>query len=114
MNDNQFFAQSEKYLAPAIELNKLAIKNTEKLVKMQIANMQSYSKLGMDSWKAALEVKDADSFQAYAEKQREVMQDTAKKLTEDAKEVAELGNVYSNEARKIFQDSVKEASTKAA
>ncbi len=114
MTDNLFFAQSEKYLAPAVELNKLAIKNTEKLVKMQIANLQSYSKLGIDSWKAALDVKDAESFQAYAEKQREVMQDAAKKVAEDVKAVAELGNVYTSEARKIWQDSVSEVSKKAA
>ncbi len=112
MTDNLFFAQSEKYMAPAIELNKLAIKNTEKLVKMQVANLQSYSKLGMDSWKAALDVKDAESFQAYAEKQRQVMQDTAKKVAEDAKIVAELSNGYASEARKIFQDSVNEVSKK--
>lgn len=114
MNNEALFAQSEKMMAPAKELNKLALKNAEKFVEMQIASFKSYSQLGLDSWKAALDVSDVASLQDYAGKQREMTQVVMKKMAEDAKAVAELGNGYFAEARKIVQDGVSAVTPRAA
>lgn len=114
MNNEALFAQSEKMMGPAKELNKLVLKNAEKLLDMQIASMKSYSKLGLDSWKAALDVSDVASFQDYAGRQREMTQVVMKQVAEDAKAVAEMGNGYFAEARKIVQDGVAAVNPKAA
>ena len=113
MKNEALFAPSEKFMAPAKEFNKLALENTEKLVNMQIASMQSYTMLGLENWKSALEVTDVASLQEYAGKQREMAQVMTRKLAEDAKAVAELGNGYFAEARKIVQNGVSAVSPKA-
>lgn len=114
MTNDNLFVQADKVFGPARELNRLALRNMEKLVDIQIASMKSFSKLGLDSMKAALDVNDVAGLQDYTSKQREIAQEVMKMITDDAKAVAELGNVYFADARKMFQDGVAAATKKAA
>ena len=68
MNDvipTNLVEQTKKALAPAQELNRLVVDNTEKLVALQLASMQSYVALGFSQLKAAVEVNDEQAFKNY-------------------------------------------------
>ncbi len=106
--------QTKKTLAPAQNLNRLIVDNAEKLVALQIASVQSYAALGFSHLRAALEVDDAEAFQAYIAKQNELIKSVSERLSGDAKAVAKLGSDFTEEAKKIGQESVKEVTEKAA
>ncbi len=106
--------QTKKTLAPAQALNRLVVDNAEKLVALQIASVQSYYALGFSQLRAALEVNDAEAFQAYIAKQNELVQNARERIVGDAKAVAELGSAFSAKAQKLGQESVKSVTQKAA
>lgn len=106
--------QTKKALSPVQELSRLVIDNTEKLVALQLASMQSYFTLGFSQLKAALEVKDAEAFQKYIAKQDELVKSASERFADDAKTVAELGRYFSAKALELSQESVKAVTQKAA
>ncbi len=106
--------QSKNALAPAKELNRLIVDNAEKLVALQIASVQSYAALGFSQLRAALEVNDAEAFQAYIAKQNELVKSAGEKFVGDAKAVAELGRDFSAKAQELSEESVKAVTPKAA
>jgi phasin family protein len=106
--------QSNKILAPVQELNRSVVDNTEKLVALQISSVQSYYALGFSLLRAALEVKDAETLQAYIAKQNELIKSASEKFVGDAKAVAELGRDFSAKTQELSQESVKAITPKAA
>lgn len=106
--------QSKAALAPYQKLSALAVENIEKLVELQIKSLETYSKLGLSQFKAALTVQDIAGLQAYLADQQEVAKVVGEKLTADAKSVAELGEKFSAEAQKVAKESFKAAGLKAA
>ena len=106
--------QTKNVVAPVQELNRLVVENAEKLVALQIASVQSYCALGFSNVKALLEVNDAEAFQAYIGKQSELAKSVSERLAGDAKAVAELGSDFTEEVKKIGEESVKAATEKAA
>jgi phasin family protein len=106
--------QTNKALAPMQELNRSVVDNTEKLVALQISSVQSYYALGFTLLRAALEVKDAETFQAYIAKQNELVKSASEKFAGDAKAVTELGRDFSAKAQELGEESVKAVTPKAA
>ncbi len=106
--------QAKKTLAPAQELNRLVVDNAEKSVALQIASVQSYAALGFSHLGAALEVDDAEAFQAYIGKQNELIKSVSERLSGDAKAVAEIGSNFSAKAQKLGQESAKAVAEKVA
>ena len=111
---SSFTEQTKNVIAPIQDMNRLIIDNAEKLVALQIASMKSYSALGFANLKALLEIKDADAFQAYLEKQGELIKSVSEQLTSDAKAITEIGSDFSEKVQKIGQEKVKEITKKAA
>ncbi len=101
-------------LKPVVAFNELALKNTEKLAKMQIASLESFTKVVLENWKAGLAVKDSESLQEFAGAQQTHAQEVAKKVAANAKEIMEIGNGYTTQARKIIEGNVAELTKKAA
>jgi phasin family protein len=106
--------QTNKAFAPVQELNRSVVDNTEKLVALQISSVQSYYSLGFSLLRAALEVKDAETLQAYIAKQNELVKSAGEKFVGDAKAVAELGRDFSAKAQELSEESVKAVTPKAA
>lgn len=100
-------AQVEKFVAPVQALNALAVDNIEKLVDLQVKRFEETAKLGIQQWKEATAIKDLDGFKAYWTKSAELAKTLAEQAVEDARTVVELGNSYSNEAQRIYKDSVQ-------
>jgi len=109
-----YTAQLEKVVAPAQQFAKLSVSNSEKLYALQMEIAQSYFNLGIAQWKELVEVKDAESLQAFIAKQVDVAKNVSEKMIADSKAVAELGNQFNNETQKLARESLNAAVAEAA
>ena len=62
---NQMAAQYQNFLGPVIKANKLSAANLEALVNFQMSALQSYVDMAMTRMKAASDISDPASFQAF-------------------------------------------------
>ena len=99
-------AQFAELLNPAKKFNSLVVENLEKLASFQLDAAKSYSDLGLQQLRAALEVSDAASLQAYVSNQQKVAETVGKKLTEDANTLAALSKDFGAEVQKLAQENV--------
>ena len=106
--------QTKKALAPVQELNRLVVDNTEKLIALQLASVQSYAALGFSHLRAALEVNDEEAFKEYIAKHNELVKTVSERIADDANAVTELGSEFSAKALQLGQESVKTVTQKAA
>ncbi len=105
--------QLEAAIAPVVAFNKLVLKNAEQAFNMQIASLQAYAKMGLDNVSAGLEIRNADEFKAYAEKQKDVAKDFTAQMTSDAKAFGELNAKFFEEARTLTEANIKAAAETA-
>lgn len=117
MNDpmmNQYTEQLEKlFTAPARAYTKLAMAYVERMIEAQIDTVQSYSAIGIQQARAALDIKDSQSFQHYAESQQAVAQDLSNRFKADAEKVAAMNQDLVNETQKLMESNVNAASEAA-
>lgn len=88
--------------------------NSEKLYALQVEIAQSYFNLGLEQWKALIEVKDAESLQAFIANQVDVAKNVGEKMVADGKAVAELGTQFNNETQKLARESLNAVIAQAA
>ncbi len=100
-------AQLDKYIAPVKELNELTIDNIEKVVALQIKRLEENTRIGVEQWKGASAVKDADGFKQYLGGCAEVARTMTEKAVEDARTAFEWSTAYQTEAQRIFKDVFK-------
>ena len=100
-------AQVEKYFTPVQELNTLTVDNVEKLVNLQIKRMQENAKFSLEQMKAASTIKDADGLKSYLADYTDSMRQLSERTAEDVRTIFEMGNVFTTEAQRIFQDAFK-------
>jgi phasin family protein len=105
--------QTKNSIAPVQDMNRLIVDKVEKLVTMQIASAQRYSALGLANLKAFMDIKDADTLQAYIGKQGDLIKSVSEQLMSDAKTITELGRDFGEQVQKIGQKEVKETTKKA-
>ncbi|MGI9317120.1 MAG: phasin family protein [bacterium] len=99
--------QFEAALAPVVAFNRLVVKNAETAFNMQMASLQAYAKLGLENMNAGLEVRNADDFKAYAEKQKNVAEEITAQITSDVKAFGELNAQFMEDARDLADNNVK-------
>ena len=58
-------ASFEDVVAPVVEINKIALGYTEKLVELNLAVMRKQADVALAGWRAALSVKDAAGAKEY-------------------------------------------------
>lgn len=102
-------AYFESYLAPVKAINELTIKNLEKVVNHQVKSFKDNAKIGVDSLKAASEIKDVEGWKSYLSSQLDIARSSSETLVSDARAFAELGQEYSNEVRGIIESAVPAA-----
>lgn len=105
--------QIETMLAPVIAFNKLLVSNAETAINMQLDTFQTLTKLGLDNVNASLEVRDTDDLKAYAEKQKDVAQEVASRVTSDIKALGELNARFIEDARGLAEENVKKTQATA-
>ena len=109
-----YTAQAEKFFAPAQQFALLSLSNSEKLYALQLELAQSYVNIGVEQFKALVEVKDPESLQAFLAKQVDVAKSISEKLIADGQAVAELGTQFNNETQKLARESLSAVVSQAA
>ena len=98
--------QYQNFLAPVIKVNKLSAANLETLVNFQTNALQSYVDLAISRMKAAADISDAASLQAFLTGQTEVFTRLQQKFVDDAKVLSELIARFKAEFDQLAQDSL--------
>ncbi len=103
-----------QFVAPAIEINKIALGYTEKLVELNLTLLRKQADVALASWRGALSVKDPEQVKDYLFQQGEVARDMVNGYVADAKTVTEMNREVANDVRKVVVSTLAEAAEKAA
>ncbi|MDG4550089.1 MAG: phasin family protein [Candidatus Contendobacter sp.] len=98
--------QSQNLLAPIIKANKLSAANLETLVNFQMSALQSYVDTAIGRMKAAAEISDPTSLQAFMAGQVEAMASLQRKFMDDARILSELTARFKAEFDQLARDSL--------
>ncbi len=101
MND-----QIEKLVAPLQELSTLAVSNIKKLTELQLKSIEQSANASVEALESATAIKDVQGLQAYLSAQAEAAKEIAKNALANAKTIAELGQNYVDESRKIVEGAL--------
>ena len=107
---NMFNLQTQSLFQPLAKLNALWVSNLESVTNFQLEAMASYSKLGMSQLRKAIDIKDAESYQAFSASQSEVAEVLNQKIIEDGKQLGEITQQFVKKAESIWRDSMPENS----
>ena len=111
---DKYTEQAEKlFMAPTRSYAKLAVDYTEKLMAAQMEAVRTYSEIGMQQARAAMEIKDTKGFQQYAEQQQTVAKDLSERVKSDAEKSVAMTQDFANDLRKLVESSVQTASETA-
>lgn len=97
----QMSEQSQKMAQPINEITTLTVDYIEKLSTFQVNAVKAYTDLGLDQLRNMASIKDAESLQAYVAKQREMATEMGKKVADDAKTLAQLGEVFAEDIQNL-------------
>ena len=101
MND-----QIEKLVAPLQELSTLAVSNIKKLTELQLKSIEQSANASVEALQSATTIKDVEGLQAYLSAQAEAAKAIAENTQANAKTIAELGQNYVDESRKIVEGAL--------
>ncbi len=100
--------------APVVELNKIALGYTEKLVEMNLAGLRKQADVALSGWREALAVKDPVHVGEYLSRQGAVARAVIDGYVADAKALATLNQEVANEVRKVVEVSISKTAKIAA
>ena len=95
----------ENLVAPIRELSALAVSNIEKLTEVQLKGITQCAEANVQALKSANAIKDVNDLQAFIEAQTEAAIAIAENAQANARTIAELGQSYAEEAKKIAEDA---------
>lgn len=98
--------QYQKFLAPVLKANKLAAANLETLVNFQMNALQAYVDMAINRMKAAADINDPASLQAFMTSQAEAIASLQRKFVDDARILSELTARFKTEFDQLARDSL--------
>ena len=107
-------APFEDVIAPVVEINKIALGYTEKLVELNLAVMRRQADVALASWRAVLSVKDAAGAKEYLTAQVEAARGVVQGYVTDAKAVSQMNQEVAEDVRKVVTEGIEKASKQAA
>ncbi len=107
-------ASFEDVVAPVVEINKIALSYTEKLVELNLAVLRQQADAALAGWRAALSVKDAAGAKDYLTVQSEAARGLVEGYVADAKAVSQMNQEVAEDVRKVVTESIEKASKPAA
>jgi len=113
MNE-KIVASYEEFAAPVIEFNKIALGYSEKLVALNLAILRKQADVTLAAWREALAVKDPEGAKAYLARQGEVARSVVREYVADARAVAELSKMVTEDMSKVVESSITKVMKKAA
>lgn len=106
-------AQFASLTAPVKKFNAVALDSLEKLTQLQLEAAKSYADLGLGQLRAALNVSDAQSLQAYLNNQQQVAKVVGEKIAKDATVFGDLTKQFATEVQKLAQEQAQNLSSLA-
>jgi len=115
VNLNGIQEQTEKLVTgPARSYAALALDHLEQLVNAQIEAGRAYTEVGLQQARAALDIRDVQGFQAYAEGQQKAVKDLGERVKADTARFAALNEEFVGKTRKLVEDNVATAGKAAS
>lgn len=111
---DQVMPSAEELVAPMIELNKIALGYTEKLVELNLALLRKQADVVLASWRDALAIKSVEQVQEYLTHQGQIARNVVEDYVAEAKAVTELNQTVANDMRKLVEENVAKTVKKAA
>ena len=93
----------EMFLAPTQELTSLNIDFLGKLADIHLNSIKNLTDLGLQNARAALEVRDAEGFQQYIQRQSETASTLTSQVQEESRKLVDLGQDYARKAGEVAQ-----------
>jgi phasin family protein len=91
----------EYFMDHYTKLNSLALNTIEQVTMSQLKAFQDNVKIGFYSLTSASEIEDLGSLQTYMEEQTAITQYVTDSAVDEVKEIADLGESYASEARRL-------------
>ena len=107
-------ASFEDVVAPVVELNKIALRYTEKLVELNLVALHQQADAALAGWRDALSLKDAAGAKEYLTAQSEAARGLVEGYVADAKAVSLMNQEVADDVRKVVTESIEKASQQAA
>ena len=98
--------QTDRFLNPAREFNKLAVAQFEKLAQLQLGSLQEYTELGLAQIKSASAVREVSDVQDHLSRQNEILKSVGEKFAADARAMFDLSRNFGEEAQQIAREGV--------
>jgi phasin family protein len=98
---------------PLVKTNKLVVSELEKVANFQMGVTRYYLDIVLNQLKAATEITDAQSLQAFVQSQVEVANTLRQKMMDDAKVLTDLGNSFKADFDNLAKDTVVEFTPQA-
>lgn len=115
VNLNTIQEQTEQLVTgPARSYAALALDHLEQVVNAQIEAGRAYAEVGLQQARAALDVRDVQGFQAYAENQQKAAKEIGERVKSDAARFASLNEEFVGKTRKLVEDNVASAGKAAS
>ncbi len=99
-------SQYQNLMGPALKANKLSAANLEALVNFQMSALQSYMDMAMARMKAAADISDPASLQAFLTSQAETISSLNQKFMDDSKALSDLMGRFKAEFDKLIKESL--------
>lgn len=107
-NTNPVFVKPEVFFGPFIKANRVSVANVERLVNFYQGILPGYVDLGLNQLKAAVEVSDIESAQAFAKSQFEAVRVLHKMLVNDSNVLVELVKGFTADYNDVVRESAPE------
>lgn len=99
-------SQYQNLMTPVLRANKLSAANLEALVNFQMSALQSYVDMAMARMKAAADINDPASLQAFLTSQAETISSLNQKFMDDTKALGDLMGRFKAEFDKLIKESL--------
>lgn len=104
----------EDVFAPVVEINRIALSYTEKLVELNLAVMRKQADVALAGWRAALSVKDTAEVKDYLTGQGEAARDLVEGYVANANAVSQMNQEAAADVRRVVTENIEKASKQAA
>ncbi|MEH6449048.1 MAG: phasin family protein [Oleispira sp.] len=111
---NAVSEQLKSQYQPWLQINSLWLTSLEKLANFQLNAINSYSQIGLEQVKKAIEINGVEDLQEFASEQSSITESLNEKILDDSKALTELTQEFFGNVESIWQSSLASADTQAS
>lgn len=111
---NAVSEQLKNQYQPWLQINSLWLTSLEKVTNFQLNAINSYSQIGLEQVKKAIEINGVEDLQEFASGQSSITESLNEKILDDSKVLTELTQEFFGNVESIWQSSLASADTQAS